>query len=158
MVNGEENIVLTGGDTLYLTTGISPVGANFKVNKCSGYLNQFQDFVPSLNTNCPRPRDENLSSIPNTNTNDECLNYIDNFSSCRIQTDPLPQKWSYECTTFIKDKIGYPSCVTTHKNDKDFQLPEWRAYLQRSDSIWKTTRDAIVLYDNEGKVVDSTRF
>ncbi len=157
-VNSEEDIYLNNGDTLYLVTGISPNGASFRVNKCSGYLSQFQRFTPNLSTQCPRPRDEDLSSIPNTVNNDACLDYIERFPSCRIQTQTLPANWSYECTNFIYGKINYPSCVNTHKNDSDFYLKEWRVYLKRSERIWKDRREEIILYDNQGKIVDTIKY
>lgn len=158
-VNSEEEIRLVGGDTLYLVTGPSPIGSNFKVNKCSGYLTQFQTFIPYINNICPAPRNEDLSSIPKRVINDACLDYIDYFPSCRIQTEPLPQTWSTECYNFIQNKINYPSCVNTHKNDVDFYQPEWRVYLRSSSPMWKANgKEAIVLYDNLGKVVDTIKY
>lgn len=156
--NVEENIRLENQDTLYLITGTSPNGSSFKLNKCSGYLQQFQNFNPYLATNCPLPRNEDLSSIPRSPVNDSCLDYIDSFPSCRIQTETLPANWSYECTRFIYEKINYPSCVNTHKNDKDFYMHEWRVYLKRSEPLWKDRRENIVLYDEVGKIVDSISY
>lgn len=156
--NVEQDIYLTGNDTVYLVTGYSPNGASFKINKCSGYLNQFQTFIPYIGGSCPAPRDEDLSSIPNRVINDACLDYIQYFPSCRIQTTPLPQNWSTECYEFIYEKINYPSCVDTHKNDKDFYLNEWRVYLKRNDKIWKNSREEIVLYDKVGKVVSTLKY
>ncbi|MEQ1500467.1 MAG: hypothetical protein ABL917_03815 [Parcubacteria group bacterium] len=156
--NTEENIYLRGGDTLYLVTGISPNGSSFKINKCSGYLAQFQTFNPSLNNDCPAPRNENLSSIPRTSANDACLDYLDSFPSCRIQTETLPLNWGYECKNFIYEKLNYNSCINTHKNDADFYKNEWRVYLKRSDSIWKEKRETITLYDNDGRIVDSIKY
>ena len=156
--NAEENIYLEAGDTLYLVTGISPNGASFKINKCSGYLGQFQTFIPYINNNCPMPKDENLSEIPGSVNNDACFDYIDSFPRCRIQTESLPINWSYECTKFIYDKINYPSCVDVHKNDKDFYEHQWRVYLKRSDHLWKDKRENIVLLDNSGKVVDTLKY
>jgi len=158
MLNAEDNVVLQGGDTLYVNTGISPNGSSFKVNKCSGYLSQFQTFTPSLYTNCPAPRNEDLSSIPKRVINDDCFDYIDSFPTCRIQTESLSQKWSYECTRFIYDKINYASCVNTHKNDTDFYQKEWRIYLKRSERLWKDRKEKIILYDNSGKIVDTLTY
>ena len=132
--NTEENIILKANDSLYLSTGISPNGASFKVNKCSGYLEQFQDFYPGISQSCPRARDEDLSSIPKLTINDACLDYIKSFPSCRIQTKTLPANWSYECTNFITTKINYPSCINTHKNDSDFY---------KNESVSKKKRDAL---------------
>ncbi len=158
IANTEDNILLTSGDTLYLVTGISPNGASFKVNKCSGYLGQFQTFVPYLSTNCPAPRNEDLSSIPKTTANERCFDYIDSMSSCRIQTETPPQYLGAECNNFISKKVNYPSCVETHKNDKDFYGNEWRVYLKRGQNLWKDRRETIVLYDNDGKIVDSLAY
>lgn len=160
-LNGEQDIYLSANDTLYLNTGISPNGASFKINKCSGYLNQFQTFVPYIGSYCPAPRNEDVSKIPRTGYNDSCFDYIETMPSCRIQNDPLPswsQKWSVECTDFIYKKINYPACVDTHKNDKDFYQPEWRVYLKRSEPLWKNNREYIVLLDQYGKIVDEIKY
>jgi hypothetical protein len=62
--NSEEDIRLSANDYVYISTGRSPLGVGFRVNKCSGYNSQFQDFNPYLYTSCPAPRNEDLSSIP----------------------------------------------------------------------------------------------
>ncbi|MEI6843208.1 MAG: hypothetical protein WCK48_01725 [bacterium] len=157
-INSADNILLTDQDVVYVITGTSPLGYSFKTNKCSGYMSQFQTFVPYLSTNCPAPRNEDLSSIPSRVENDNCFDYIDSFPSCRIQTDLLPNNYSYECRKFIIDKINYGSCVDTHKSDKDFYQHEWRVYLGRSDHLWKDKRENIALYDNNGKLVDSLTY
>ncbi|MCX6702041.1 MAG: hypothetical protein NTX96_02495 [Candidatus Zambryskibacteria bacterium] len=158
MMNAEDDIYLNANDVLYLITGISPVGASFKVNKCSGYLGQFQTFIPYLNTNCPAPRNEDLSSIPNSVRNGACLDYIDSMNQCQIRTESPLVNWSSECIDFIYNKINYPSCVDIHKNDGDFYEKEWRVYLKRSESIWRDKRETIVLYDNVGKIVDTLKY
>ena len=152
-INLEEDIYLSSGDVMYLVTGISPIGASFKINKCSGYLSQFQTFTPYISNNCPRPRDEADSLISKIVVNDACFDYIESFPSCRAETKNLPVTWSYECTHFINDKLNYSSCINTHKGDKDFYKNEWRAYLKRSARIWKDRRENIILYDNLGKIV-----
>ncbi len=157
-VNSEDPVYLGNGDMVYLNTGYSPNGASFKVNKCSGYLSQFQTFIPYLQTNCPLPKNEDLSEIPARVANDACLDYIDSFPSCRIQTDNIPANWTYECTHFITTKINYPSCVDVHKNDADFNQHEWRIYLKRTDPLWKQNRETIVLYDTGGKIVDTLTY
>ena len=158
MMNAEDDIVLTGGDILYLVTGVSPNGASFKVNKCSGYLGQFQTFVPYLTANCPLPKNEDLSGIPKLVINDACFDYINSMRSCKIQTKSLPVNWGSECINFIYNKINYPSCINTHKNDKDFYQREWRVYLKRSERLWKDKRETVVLYDNLGKIVSTLNY
>ena len=156
--NTESPIILYPRDTVYIITGVSPNGSSFRINKCSGYLSQFQTFIPYISTSCPSPRNENLSSIPNRIENNACFDYIDSFPSCRTQTENLPNNWSYECKKFIAEKINYSSCIDTHKNDTDFYQKEWRVYLKRSSPIWQNEREKIVLYDTDGKVVDTLKY
>ena len=158
VLNSEEDIYLTGGDTLYLVTGISPNGVSFKSNKCSGYLTQFQTFVPYISNICPLARDEGVESIQKIVSNDACLDYINSYPRCRTETKNLPVTWTYECKHFITDKLSYPSCVNSHKNDKDFYQHEWRIYLKRSAVLWKDRRENIILYDNLGKVVSTLTY
>lgn len=156
--NSEEDVYLNSGDNVYILTGRSPNGSGFKLNKCSGYLSQFQTFVPYIYTQCPSARDENKNFIPRTVNNDACLDYIEYFPTCRIQTESLPVNWSYECTNFIYTKMNYPYCINNHKNDSDFWLKEWRIYLKRSERLWKDRREEVVLIDNEGKIVDTLSY
>ncbi|MEQ1561470.1 MAG: hypothetical protein ABL899_01960 [Nitrospira sp.] len=156
--NTEEDIYLSSNETLYINTGYSPIGLSFRINKCTGYLNQFQTFVPYINNRCPLARNEDLSSIPKRVENDACFDYIDNISQCRIQTTDLPIKWSYECKKFISEKINYASCVDNHKNDLDFNQHEWRVYLKRDAILWKKSRETVVLYDSIGKVVSKIEY
>jgi hypothetical protein len=157
-VSTEDNIVLTGGDVVYVNTGTSPNGYSFKANKCSGYMSQFQNYTPYFSTNCPAPRNEDLSSIPDTINNEKCYDFIESYPTCRIQTDPLPLGLSSECQNFIYNKINYGSCVKAHQYDKDFYLHEWRVFLRRGDTLWRDRRENIVLYDNLGKVVDTLTY
>jgi hypothetical protein len=152
--NFEENIVLAPGDTVHLITGKSPILYSFKTNKCSGYLEEFQDFTPYLESNCPLPKNEDISGIPDVSVNRDCLEYVYSYPSCKTKLDYLPEKGSTECRNFFKEKVNYPACVTLHKPDKDFYKPEWHVYLKRSAPIWESNRESIVLYDNLGKVVD----
>lgn len=157
-INDENDIYVTGGDTIYLITGKTPLGVSFKLNKCSGYLTQFQKFVPYISQNCPAPRKEDLSSIPGIVSNDACLDYIDSFPICRVETKTLPVSWTYECKHFIETKLSYPSCVNIHKGDSDFYQHEWRVYLKRNQSLWKFERENIILYDNVGKIVNILKY
>lgn len=103
----------------------SPLGVNFQVNQCSGYLNQFLAFDPPLPSECPAP---DLSALnPELPANQECLEFIKTVPAC---TTPLtfPANLSLNCQNFIKEEFNYNACFDTHKNDTDFLLPEWRVY------------------------------
>lgn len=157
-LNNDETIFLKPDDTLYLTTGMSPNGTSFKTNKCSGYLTQFQTFIPYISSNCPLPKNEALSQIGKSGLNDVCLDLLDKLPMCKIYTEKWPDGISSECMKFISEKLNYNSCIDNHKNDKDFYGNEWRVYLKRSEPLWKPRREVLILYDNVGKVVDTLQY
>ena len=158
VVNDENPIILYPGDTVYVNTGLSPTGSNFKVNKCTGYLSQFQSFIPYLYTNCPLPRNEDTTSISRLPQNEECLKYLYSYQACKTQIETLPASFTYECKKFIIDKLNYPACVNTHKYDSDFYLKQWYVYLRQNKTIWDTIHSDITLYDSDGKVVDILKY
>ncbi len=149
-VNPQEDIFLKPGERAIIVAGQSPIGTSFRLNKCTGYFAQFQDFSPNLPTDCPRPEEEN--NLPN-NLDDPCLDYLDRLPLCQMQIS-IPPGLSFNCQTYINDKINYKTCVELHKNDSDFYKPEWRVYLGRTEQLWKTKRETIVLKDENGKIID----
>ncbi|MCK5059929.1 MAG: hypothetical protein KAR00_02155, partial [Candidatus Pacebacteria bacterium] len=52
-VTEKSDIVIEPGGKAIVVTGISPVGVSFRANLCTGYLNQFNTFTPSLTYICP---------------------------------------------------------------------------------------------------------
>jgi hypothetical protein len=157
-INSREDIYVHGGDTVYIVTGTSPIGESFRINRCSGYLTQYQKFTPYISNQCPSPTKEMGASIPDTVGNVSCLDYIETLSSCRVPTGTIPNTWTYECRSFLETKLTYSSCINTHKNDKNFYKQEWRVYLSRSSPVWLSRRESLVLYDNVGKVVSTLSY
>lgn len=156
--NVKQDIYLKPGEKAYITTGLGAMNnISFQVNKCSGYHAQYFKFNPSLKQQCPLAEDEQ-NNIPNNPVNDSCLDFIERFGRCKTQTDPLPREFTFECRNFITEKLTYSSCVYLHKNDPDFYSKEWRIFLGRSESLWKSSRETVVLLDNEGKTVDMVTF
>lgn len=149
-VNPQEDIFLKPGERAIIVAGQSPIGTSFRLNKCAGYFAQFQDFSPNLATDCPRPGTEN--NLPN-NLDNQCLDYLDRLPSCQMQIS-IPPGLSFNCQTYINDKINYKTCVELYKNDSDFYKPEWRVYLGRTEQLWKTERETIILKDENGKIID----
>lgn len=153
----QEDIYLKPGEKAIVITGKSPLGTSFKLNKCSGYFEQFHEFTPELNTECPLLRDEELPS----GLNDNCLDYIDRVSSCQTIVS-IPYKYSFKlsssCQDFVTQNANYKTCLEKHKDDSDFYLPEWRIYLERSGELWKKKRETIILYDDKNNIIDSQSY
>ncbi len=157
-LNGTQPIFLNPGDTAYLITGVSPNGYSFKVNKCSGYMSQYQTYTPYLSSyNCPSPSSENLSSIPVNVGNNTCFDYINSLPACQVPTN-VPLTLSGECKNFITNTLGYNNCVNIHKPDTDFYGHTWYVYLARSAPLWGYEREDIVLLDTNGKVVSELKY
>lgn len=151
------DVYLKPGEKAIVITGKSPLGTSFKLNKCSGYFEQFHDFTPELNTECPLLRDEGSPS----NLNDTCLDYIDKVSSCQTVIS-IPYKYSFKlsssCQDYVTQNANYKTCIENHKNDTDFYLPEWRIYLDRNEELWKKKRETITLYDDKNNIIDSRSY
>jgi len=148
-INEENRLFLSRGDKAIISTGRSPLGVSFQVNKCSGYLEQFQNFYPSLSSSCP--------SI-NVQLEQECVSYVSTLPSCKIYIDELPSNLSDSCKSYIRNQVNYNSCVETHKNDSDFYKPEWRIYLGKNIEFWNNTSDLIRLYDQSGSLVGTSSY
>ena len=152
----EESSILIGPwGKVIVVTGLSPLSVSFRVNSCTGYLNQFNTFSPSLTQICPLAKNENLSSIPHIPKNDNCLDYVDRISRCQIPIRPLTPEFSSECFYFIQDVVNYRGCVDIHRYDSGFYGNEWRVFLDRSESLWKNRREKIELLDELGNMVDT---
>ena len=155
-VNVETPLFLAPGEKAFITSGRSPIGVSFQVNKCSGYLEQFQYFSPPLPADCPSPATDIY--INKQDLEQVCGSYVSTLPRCEIYTDELPSGFSAECVSYIRNNINYNSCVELHKNDFDFFKPEWRIYLGRNVELWENANDLIRLYDHAGSLVDSKSY
>lgn len=153
-VGAQNAISLNPGEKAIIVTGKSPLGTSFKLNKCTGYFEQFQDFVPSIPRECVYPKDEDL---PNS-LNDFCLDYIDNLPRCEVHNKSFPVEMQNNCIDYITSNVTYNSCVTKHKADSNFYNPEWRIYLGRTDELWKEKRETVTLYDENNKIIDQVSY
>lgn len=147
-------IVLSPGDEAIIATSRSPVGISFRVNSCSGYLDQFQEYVPQLPHNCAYPDFEVRNAASSVQNDNACINYLQTIPQCRIDVAP-PPSLSEQCRSFITSRLTYQGCVASHRNDADFKERQWRVYLGQTSELWRDKREVIVLLDSAGKVVDA---
>jgi len=150
-----EDIRMYPKQTVYIVSGKSPLGYSFLTNTCTGYLSQFQSFIPGLPQSCPRLQNVQTPPPPNQ-LSDSCLDYIKNFPACRIIANPAAPltDQQYDCLTFIQDHTGYQNCLTQHQRDSSFwSTAQWRIYLNHTERLWKTEREVIWLLDKDGKFI-----
>lgn len=157
-VSSELPVTVGPDSTIYITTGRSPNGASFRINKCAGYLEQYQDFEPSLDADCPEPADEALANPQKTGTNAACIDFIDNVNRCELYTATIPYEVGSQCRDFILNDLTYNGCVNRHRNDPDFYKNEWRIFLNRQQELWNNTHEQIRLLDENGKLIGSLTY
>ena len=159
VLNQEQPIYLAPGSNAYIVTGRSPKGYSFRLNKCTGYFEEFQDFEPRLPKECPLPEDEAYPTGPNGVT-DACIDYIEDINRCDAHLESLPLSFTNDplCQEFVSERVHYSGCVDAHKNETDFYRNEWRVFLGRDTELWKESRETILLLDESGKAVDSVSY
>jgi hypothetical protein len=151
-----EPIILRAGDRAIIATGRSPIGTSFQVNMCTGYLGQFQEYVPELRKECPNPIDELKLSGPYTEST--CRDFVDSIPRCTTSRTTPPSTLSAACRSFIVEKLTYNSCVARHQNDTSFLTNEWRVFLGRTEELWKNKQEIIRLMNDEGKILDAITY
>ncbi len=151
-VNQASAVVLMPNEEAIIVTGRSPVGASFKETLCTGYLEQYQEFVPSLSNQCPVPLAE-FDDYFGNDGDPECESATRNILYC--ETTPRPSSsLSSSCRTFLSERLSYNGCVRAHERESDFASPTWRLFGGSSRALWNDERDTIRLVDETGKIVD----
>lgn len=152
-ITGIEPIVLAPGDKAIVSSGRSPIGSSFRVNLCTGYLEQYQDFSPALPKSCPRPLDEYDRYFEgNFSRSEACEAFVKKIPSCSLVSQ-IPPEHSGECGNFVISTLSYNSCVSRHERDTGFKKPEWRVFLGRSSEFWKNDREVVRIRDAAGRLV-----
>ena len=149
------DIDLAEGDKVIISTGLAPNGANFRVNKCTGYLDQLSQYEPSLDENCPDLDESEYSHLKNA-----CCDFIDDLSSCEIPdySDNYEVSSDSQCTTFLTEKFNYSQCYQDYYQEADFLGDEWRVFLGKSIDILDNDSDTLILKDEDGLVVDEYEY
>lgn len=158
----KEPIWLKPGETALVTTGDTPITVSFRENKCTGYLDDIDDYYPALSKRCPLAPDELLVYGKDVDEDDEeCGEFVESISRCEwvstkeINDAPI----SSSCESFVKRVLDYPGCVERHDEDADFYTGgKWRIYLGEGRELWRSADEIIRLVDKEGRVVDVVEY
>ncbi len=147
-------IILKPGSSAVISTGSSPIGVSFMENKCSGYLSQFQTFIPQISNRCPYPMNELATRLDLAN-DQQCSYTTSVIPPCRAFIQP-PRGVTYDCSNFLQQRLTYNGCVTAHRNDPDFTTgAQWRVFLGQSSKLWSNSSDRIDLINMQGKIVST---
>ncbi len=145
------DILLRSGDTLNVYSSVSPVGVNFRMNQCIGYLNNQYKFSPSLPQNCVSVYDR--SEI--VTFSGACQNYILSLWSCSVPTPDQINNFSGEpaCQAILNSRFNYNTCYSRHRFDSGFFTNEWRVWIGGLINF-DPSHDRILLFDRDGLLVD----
>lgn len=152
----KKNVVLPPGGRALISSGRSPIGTSFRVNMCTGYLDQFQEYTPGLLKNCPEPETELLKFGPANEPS--CREFVEDIPRCRVYTGSFPDTISSTCRDFVIEHLNYNACVANHKNETGFFANEWRLFLDRESELWGNKNEIIRLIDTNGKTIDAITY
>ncbi len=157
-INSVQPIYLEPGASAFVTTAASPVGASFRENICSGYLNELQTFIPELSTECPAPPETLPMNADNLRIyGSSCFDYLNALPQCHAPAS-LPAELSSACRSYISNTTSYNGCTNTYRSRVPFALPSFRVYLTLRTELWANSHDVIHLLDEQGRIVDTLRY
>jgi len=146
-----KDIILEPNKKADIFSGPSPIGKNFLLNKCIGYLNNFYNFSPRLPQECPRPIDQDIISL-----NENCRNYINSLPVCATpDTGDIRVGYDKQCTDYLTSTLNYSGCVMRYQVDPDFLKIDWYLYLNRTSGFWNDSHDEAELVDKDGNLISS---
>ncbi len=141
------DVSLNPGAFAFIHSGKDFSSPGFRVNKCIGYLDDF-NLSPSLPKICSAPTKDKYENL-----DQYCQNLINKTPNCQ---EPNVNSISVtnQCRSFIRSNFGYGNCVILNNRYYDFFKDEWRVYLGKTKSVWDEYQDEIILRDKNGLVVD----
>ncbi len=148
-------IQLNAGMRAIVATGNSPVGVSFLENMCTGYLGQFQTFVPSLDERCPTAVSEVQTEPATARTNDPyCASFANTVPQCRFYIGEPPRDVTPQCYSFVRNSLTFAGCSARHSWRPSYLSDTWRVFLNQRYPMWDNAHDSIRLLDSSGRTVD----
>ena len=151
-LNPEGDIVLRSGEHMRAYSWKSAIGKNFRLNKCTGFLNQMYAFSPSLPEECPSiAQDRRVITFTGA-----CQDFLRSLPSCKLPSPNDLNRYTgsndIECRK-IADQYTYGNCYDTNRTKSDFLSREWRVWLNGA-MRFDPKHDRLILFDKQGLVVD----
>ena len=148
-----KDIILQNYGYINIHSNKSAVNQNIRLNKCSSYLENFHNFVPSLPQSCPLIY-ESRSEI--SGLAGYCQSYIYSIGSCKLPDASIYNSFpgteeGNACRNYL-NTISYGSCLKKHSKDDDFFKNEWWLWVNKI--ILDQTHDRLRLFDGKGLLVD----
>lgn len=154
----EQDIILPAGGQVNILTGTPAYQKNFRENDCTGYLNEFYEFTPSLSNSCADSR-PNRGELLARGFNGECIEVIEDVPACRVPRGPFQAGViGSECIDYMNRNLNYAGCVANFRDRRDFLGDTWRVSLRRPSKLFDPLHDRVVLRDRQGLLVDEFEY
>lgn len=148
----QTRIALAPSEYATFYTNASAIGRNFRLNKCTGFLNNFYSFTPALPKTCPALFDKGET----VRFTGGCQSFLFRLSACaNISPNDRNQFGSENdigCRD-IMDRYNFGYCYNRFHTQPDFFSREWRIWLGDRPNFDRE-HDRILLFDNAGLLVD----
>lgn len=145
-----KDIVVDGYMYVYIVGSPNPLGSiGFRINKCFGYLKEYNKFYPSFYSYCPSASKEELYNLSPV-----CQDYILKSAKCETPdySNNLKIAANSSCVNYINENLNYSGCFKNYSGDDDFLKNYW--YLYTGSNIVEPLHDIVYLYDSRGYLVD----
>ncbi len=151
----EQDIVISGSANINIYSDRSPINMNFRLNKCTGYLQNNYNFNPALPKNCPMVNRSEIVYLSG-----QCQNYVLSLGSCAAPSisfsNSLPgNDEGNACRKFLSG-INQNTCYQGHHWEGDFLANEWRVWMNWTNfnGFLDSQHDTVRLFDAQGLLVD----
>lgn len=156
-----EEIILDPGERLIIfSSKESPLGFNFKINKCFPYLAELRQELKQLLKNfyfpCQKFNKGELFNLKNEyKLSNNCLNILEKISC----SGPKFKDWEKigfdsNCYRFFENNFTYYGCYQNKKNDQDFYLRDWLIFIPIYKNFTNDRYDEIKIYDQNNLLVN----
>lgn len=153
-----DSIYVSRNHKVYISGGFNPLGSNrnFRINKCMGYLENYNDFPINIPTSCPKPTSKEISHLGYY-----CQKFINSSSRCTIPNSSSEKNlmYDYECASYIQGYFNYAACFNQYEKDSNFLQNSWHIYLNSINMLTGSdTCDTLYLKDSNGLFVDKRSY
>ena len=148
----QSRIGLAPGEYAYFYTNESPIKRNFRLNKCTGFLNGFYAFTPPLPNDCPALYDRGEAAT----FTGGCQSFLYSLSSCAAVSPNDRNRFGSDSDAGcrdIMDRYNFGYCYNRFRYQSGFFSREWRVWMNERPN-WDRQHDRILLFDNAGLLVD----
>lgn len=153
-----ENIILKPGEEIKIIASSSPLGINFKANKCFNYFlpiySNLKNVLEKTNFFCDKLSKEELFELHKSGYSLNCILTLEKAGCTGLSEKDLQQiKGDLKCLNFALSKWSYKNCYENNKDKNDFLLPIWYVFLPVK-SLYLPRYEEIKLLDKNGLLVD----